>query len=129
MSSVKMVGLLVAAGACLLVAACSPNYTAPVVPPGGLLFTQVSHPITTEFEGAEPSGLHTARISRRSHFVWDILLTGISIAWEDTQLAEEARRHGFEKVEYYEHEYLRIFLVYASSDIIAHGTLRDRGSP
>jgi len=92
----------------------------PVLPPYGCLFSQISAPLTTDFEetpGAERSGSATAR------YLDPCLLCSFSfpVAFDSAAIREAAENGGIQTIHYADYEYLNILRIYQELTIRVYG--------
>lgn len=81
---------------------CGTSTQSPVRPPFGFLYTDVSYPLTTEYDQT-PVGekVQNAR-EVRTQMIWDQLLTGLAFGWGDADIGALAERNGIIEVNYVE---------------------------
>lgn len=99
----------------LMVAGCAVH--APVVPPAGLLFTNYSAPISTNFEHT-PRGSKVG-VSQTTYFRDPFL--GTSWAWSDGSVQRAARNGGLTTVNYVDYHFLSILGLIAIVNVRAYG--------
>ena len=91
-------------------------YNAPVMPPRGMLLTQFTAPITTDF-GDTPVGKVKGQAS--AHYLWTVLFP--SIAWGEAGIEEAARSQNIKTVYYAEYSYLEVLGLYARMTVKVYG--------
>ena len=109
--TIRLLAVLLAV---LLTAGCA-FWRAPVVPPGGVLFTQYRAPLTPQVSGvpvAKKVGMHT------SHYFAYFLY---SFAWDDASIDAAAKEGGLSRVYYADYEVLSILGLYARFTVRAYG--------
>lgn len=96
-------------------------YTAPVVPPNGLLFTNIKAPLTVHYDKT-PVGRDSKKYSARStKYFRDFLITGLGFAWDEAAVSTIVREGGIEKVAYADYEALCILGIYAEFTVEVYG--------
>jgi hypothetical protein len=93
-------------------------WRAPVVPPGGAIYTHYRAPLTGDVNKAPVSG-KTGRASTR--YIAYPFSRVLSIAWADASIKEAAQNGGLTRVEYADYEILQVFGVYAEFTVTVHG--------
>lgn len=116
-------GLAIAAMA-LLLGGCAAAYRSPVKPPTGFIFANIKAPLTHDFNNT-PSDASLIKYSEsKTMYVHDWLLTGISIAWDDVDVAAAAHRGGIGKVSYADYEFMNVLGFYANFKLHVYGEPR-----
>lgn len=106
------VGLLVIVALVGLVG-CAP-FRAPVVPPQGLVFSNTSAPLSTEFNQSTPASSRQGTASANS-------VLGL-VAWGDASANTAAANGGLTTINYADYKVLTIlFGVYSQFTVVAHG--------
>ena len=96
-------------------------YTAPVMPPNGLLFTNVKAPLTIHYNNT-PVGKEANKYSARStKFFRDFIFTGLSFAWDDAAISQIVREGQVDEVAYADYEALCILGIYAEFTVEVYG--------
>lgn len=118
----RAIMLVIVAAGCLSGSGCALiRFNTPVRPPLGAIFTDIKAPLTVAFNRT-PAGEATRTVSHSEIlFVHDILLTGMSIGWDDAAIARIARDGGLESVAYADYEFFQVFGVYAKFTVYVHG--------
>jgi hypothetical protein len=104
----------VVAGLCAVFAVlvgCS-WYQAPVMPPYGSLFADISAPMTVDYEGQAVAPAQ-GQASAKS-------VLGL-IAWGDCGVQTAAQNGRLSKISYCDYEYLNVLGFYQSFTVVAHG--------
>ena len=115
-----MTGLLLFA-LVLCLSGCA-RYNTVVIPPQGLLFSNIKAPISTDFENT-PAGVRTAKVSQSATYYFrDIIFTGMDFSWGDVSVDTIARMGGLNRVFFADYEYLNILGVYAHFKINVYGS-------
>ena len=94
------------------------QFTAPVQPPLGFLFTRIRAPLTVDF-GETPVG--TKRGESGTTWARDILFTGQTLGWGDASIEEAARDGDITTVRYADYEILIVLGIFARFKVIAYG--------
>ncbi len=111
--------LILAAMAVAFSSGCaSVNWSAPVQPPRGLLYTHYRAPLTAEIAGV-PTGGKTGTAS--TLYVRDILVTGQGLAWDDASIEKAAREAGIKTVHYADYEILEVLGIFGEFTVRVHG--------
>ncbi|HNT36759.1 MAG TPA: TRL domain-containing protein [bacterium] len=97
---------------------CAVVRSAPVVPPQGVLFSRTRAPLSVDFS---ETPICEKKGSASTLYVHDILLTGLSFAWDDAGIAKAAANGGLREVEYADYEMLTILGVFGRFTVHAHG--------
>jgi TRL-like protein family len=92
-------------------------YTAPVMPPQGLVYTETTAPLDI---GADETNLDNLEQGSASH----ISILGL-IAVGDCSVAEAARNGNLKKVNHLDYSYTNILFIYQNFTTIAYGTSDD----
>jgi hypothetical protein len=94
------------------------QFTAPVQPPPGFLFTSIRAPLTVDFDKT-PVGTKRGE----SSVIWarDILFTGQTVAWESAAIEEAAREGGITTVRHADYEALIVLGVFGWFKVIVYG--------
>ena len=100
---------------------CAANYVTPVKPPTGFLYSKYSAPLTVNFNNTPCDESLIKASESKTFFVHDWLLTGISVAWGDADVARVAREAGIVEIAYADHEFLNILGFYATFTINVYG--------
>lgn len=87
-------------------------YRAPVMPPYGSLFADISAPMTVDYEG-QAVAPNQGRASAKS-------VLGL-IAWGDCSVQAAAQRGGLRKIHYCDYEYMNVLGFYQSFTVVARG--------
>lgn len=98
----------------LLTTGCA-TWRAPVVPPGGLLFTQYRAPLTPQVSGVPVS----EKMGEHSTYYFAYFLN--SFAWDDASIEAAAEEGGLSKVYYADYELLNVMGIYARLTVRAYG--------
>lgn len=96
-------------------------YSTPVVPPKGLIYTNIKHPITTQYNNSPTGPLARKASESKTAFFHDYILTGFSAGWDDAKVADIARKGGIKDVSYAELEAMEILGVYAEFRVTVYG--------
>jgi len=96
---------------CFVVTGCS--YQAPVMPPGGLIFSDIAAPLDADAERQEVSGLSSGQASSMS-------ILGL-VALGDCSITAASANGGLSEVEYMDYEYFNILLAYQKFTLKAYG--------
>jgi hypothetical protein len=88
-------------------------FSAPVVPPTGLIFSEFNAPLTTEFDQTPVAGLQTGEASSTS-------ILGL-IAYGDCSLDAAAKDSQLSTVEYCDYAFYNVLGVYQKFTVLAHG--------
>ncbi|MBN1476839.1 hypothetical protein JXA47_08800 [Candidatus Sumerlaeota bacterium] len=99
---------------------CAVYHQSPVKPPPGLLFTNVTAPLTTDYRETEAFPSRRA-VHEETHYFWDVILTGLSFGWGEVDVPQIAQEHGITTVAYAEYELLSILGVYARYRVHVYG--------
>jgi len=94
-------------------------WKAPVIPPGGLIYTHYKAPLTGDVNGVQVGANKTGKATTR--YIAYPFSRILSVAWADASIKEAARNGGLTKVEYADYEGLWVFGVYAEFTVTAHG--------
>ena len=105
----------------VLLCGCGAYYNTSVVPPRGVLFSNIKAPLTTDFNDTEVQGTLIKSSKKWTYYVHDILFTGISVAWETADIPEIARKGGITEVAYADYEFLQVLGVFAQFTINVYG--------
>jgi hypothetical protein len=106
--------------ACLLTG-CAMNFTSPVRPPHGILFSQYSAPLTKNLDNTI-TGTKLTKVSQSStHYFRDIIFTGLDISWGDASIDTIARMGGLKQVYFADYELLNVLGIYAQYTINVYG--------
>jgi len=105
---------------CLLISAifASGCYTAPVKPPGGLLFTSYKAPITADFSHTSNDRELIKTSYDQTNFFWAYF---ISAAWGEVDIDEIAEKAGITDVAYADCEFLSILGIYQQFTLNVYG--------
>jgi hypothetical protein len=91
---------------------------APVRPPIGLAFANQRAPLTLDFDETRLGSKHaTASVL----YVYEPLLTSISLAWGDASLAAAAANGGISKIHYVDYEVLNVLGVFVQFTVHVYG--------
>ena len=131
----KRLLLTVAAAAPLLLGGCANSligtgppvpYDSPVIPPSGLIYSDVKHPLTAEFHATPVGGSQMA--SDKTHYFWIPLpFTGIprqlwpSFGWGENSITGIAEEGGLNEVSYAEADVMSILSVYTQMEVTVYG--------
>ena len=110
----RLVTLLI----CAQLATGCVQFTAPVQPPLGFLFTRIRAPLTVDFDET-PVG--TKRGESRVIWARDILFTLQTVAWEGAAIEEAARDGGITTVRHADYEALIVLGVFGWFKVTAYG--------
>lgn len=91
---------------------CAAWYTAPVVPPGGLIYSKISAPIDTDANTTAPGSKKGTAMSQS--------ICGL-VAWGDCSGATAAANGGLSKINHLDYEFFNILGVYSEFTTRAHG--------
>ena len=92
-----------------------------VRPPGGLIYSSQSAPVTIDFDG-NPVGSATKKVSSsQTHWFQDILLGTGSYGFDEVALEKIAREGGIEKISYVDYDLFNILGVYQRFTVNVHG--------
>ena len=97
------------------------SYQTPVMPPRGFLFSNYTAPLTVDFDNIDCSGSLIKASKSKTYYFWDFILTGMTFAWGEADIADVASEKGIEKVSFADHEFFSIFGIYATFTINVHG--------
>ncbi len=117
---IRTVSLLAVIGAAVMSGGCS-YYSTPVVPPKGLIYTHVKHPITADYNGNPTGSAVKSHRSKKIIYIHDWLLTGFSAGLDDAKVSSIAREGGISEVSYAEVEVTEILGFYAEFDVTVYG--------
>jgi hypothetical protein len=92
-------------------------YEAPVVPPQGVIFTNVRAPLTTHF-GATPTQGRVGKAS--TAYLWEPFF-GTSYAWDKADVETAMRKAGLTKVYYADHRFFSILGLFGMFTVVVHG--------
>jgi len=87
-------------------------YSAPVMPPTGLIFMNVEAPVSPAVAG-QPMGARTGRASASS-------ILGL-FAWGDASVAAAVRNGGIVEPQHIDYEFFNILLIYQKFTTVVHG--------
>ena len=94
-------------------AGCAP-YRAPVIPPQGIVFSNVSAPLSTEFNQSTP--IAPKQGTATAHSVLGL------ISWGDASTHTAAKNGSLSTINYADYQVLSIlFGVYSDFTVVAHG--------
>jgi hypothetical protein len=94
---------------------------APVKPPIGILFTEIQAPVSVDYDATVVRSEDEKRAQATCYYVHDILLTGISVGWDEVAIAKIAQDGGFEKVHYADYEFMHVLGIFAKVTISVYG--------
>ncbi len=87
-------------------------------PPEGILFTQVKGPLQVNFDST-PVGSRKGTAS--ALYVYDPIVTGLSLAWGDASIAAAARNGRLKQVNHVDYGRLSILFVFTRLTVEAYG--------
>jgi hypothetical protein len=96
----------------VLMAGCAGVYSAPVVPPGGSIYSNIGAPMDTDANATTP-GTKTGMASSES-------LLGM-VAWGDCSAATAAANGGLSKINHLDYEFMNVLGIYSKFTTRAHG--------
>src|SRR5690606_3208737 len=90
------------------------DYSAPVTPPGGLIFAHVKAPLTRDFNGnpAGPNATKSAQKEMESINLWPLFFFPTSISFGDIDIASIAEEGEITEISYADYEYFNVLYVY-----------------
>ncbi|MHC5034149.1 MAG: TRL domain-containing protein [Planctomycetota bacterium] len=94
------------------------RWQAAVKPPIGVLVTQYRAPLTANVAHV-PVCQKMGKVS--TLYVWDVLITGQDLAWDDASIDAAARQGGLSKVHYADYELMSVFGVFGQFTVRAYG--------
>ena len=97
------------------------NYETQVVPMRAGLIENFSAPLMTNFNNTNVGKGNIKATSKKTLYFHDMLLTGMSFAWDNVSIPEIARKGGIKHVTYADYEVLNILGVYAQFQINVYG--------
>lgn len=100
----------------LLLGGC---YTSPVKPPLGIIFTQVTHPVTMEFRDTPVEDDGTRMVSDKTTGFYIDLFLNAAFGESDVDLL--ARRGGLTEVHYAEGRYTNVLGIYQEVELLVYG--------
>jgi hypothetical protein len=101
------------AALCLVLVGASGCYTTPVMPPMGLIYSDVKAPLTAE---AEKPAMTEQKGEASSESVLGL------VAWGDCSLEAAARNGKLSTIEYADYEYMNVvFGIYQKFTVTTHG--------
>lgn len=118
---VKLGAGLALMAAALLMAGCAAAYVTPIKPPPGFAFAQISAPLTPNFDNTSNDPSLIKYSESKTYYVHDWILTGISIAWDEADVAAAAHRGGIGKVSYADYSFLNVLGFYATFTVHVYG--------
>ena len=95
-----------------LLGGCAGMYSAPVVPPGGWIYSNISAPIDTDANATAP-GAKSGSASTES-------LLGL-FAWGDASTTAAAANGGLSKVNSLDYDFMNVLGIYSKFTTRAHG--------
>lgn len=107
----RSLALLALLGLTVLSTGCS-YYSAPVMPPGGLFYTNIQAPVDTDVQ-SNPVGSKTGASSSTS-------ILGL-FAYGDASLASAVQNGGLSKVDHVDYEFFNLLFIYQKFTINAYG--------
>lgn len=112
-----------AAALAVLGTGCANNFVAPVRPPTGALFTQISAPIEVDFENthtkkADGTALRSG-VSKLNYL--RIPFIYLEFTWGDGSLETSAKRADIDKIYYADYEMLTVLGIFGQYEIVARG--------
>lgn len=107
----RPLALLALLGLMLSATGCS-YYSAPVMPPGGLFYTNIQAPVDTDVQ-SNPVGAKVGSSSSSS-------ILGL-FAFGDASLASAVQNGGLTKVDHVDYEFFNLLFIYQKFTINAHG--------
>lgn len=96
--------------------------SAGVRPPQGILYTNISAPLTLDYDNTPVSGQMVVREQKSTKYIHDIILTGFTVAWDDASIRKIAEESGIDKLYYADYEFTAILGMYAEFKVVLHGT-------
>ncbi len=93
-------------------------YRAPVEPPIGLLVTELSAPLTTDFHRTP---VCAKQGSVETTFFREPILTGLSFSWGEAGIREAAANGGLTSVEYADYHVTIVLGIFGKFKITAYG--------
>lgn len=91
---------------------------APVVPANGILFANISGPLTTNYR-ASPLGGKKGEAS--TFYARDPILTGMDVSWDDASIEAAAKNGGITNVQYADYHILQILGVFGKFTVTVYG--------
>lgn len=101
---------------------CASYSAAPVVPPQGWIYTNVSSPMTTDFNQT-PVGpsLKMASASKTKYFYVPFTYGILSFGWDDAEIRQIALDAGITDIAYVEHSRMMILGIYGEFGVHVYG--------
>ncbi len=95
------------------------QWTAPVQPPRGALFTGYKAPLTADVADVD---VRAGRVGTASTLYFhDPIFTGMNYAWEDAGIAAAAQDGGIARVRYADYEIMEVLGIFGRFTVVAHG--------
>ena len=109
--------LLCGALSCLSLSGCAIAYKAPVKPPLGILYSNYTVPVTTDFDGTPAT---SPKVGKASSGYILIPLFG-DFAFDDAGIKKAAANGGINKIHYAEHEFYSVLGIFGTFCTIVYG--------
>lgn len=103
-----------------VVGCVTPPITAPVVPPPGVIFTQYTAPLMTDFEYTETADARRGTASAR-YLMIPIVQNWISFTWGDASIDAAARNGNLSAINSADYQYLSVLGIYAELKVMTYG--------
>ena len=116
--AMRSVAILALVGVLIATSCGCTTFRTPVKPPTGLLFTQVSAPLSVNFD---KTPVCTKQGMAKTFYFHDPILTGMNFAWGRAGIYEAAKAAGLETVEYADYRYTMIFGIFGTFEVTAYG--------
>ncbi len=98
----------------------TPPIAAPVVPPTGIIYTQYTAPLMTDFENSEAAGSRKGSASAK-YLMIPIIQNLISFTWGDASIDAASRDGNLSKVTSADYEFFSILGIYAELTVTTYG--------
>lgn len=103
-------------GFCLIVTGCA-MVKAPVAPPAGMIFTNYSAPLSTNFQST-PKG---SRVGTSEAMYFREPFLGTTWAWGDASIQTAARNAGLTQINYADYEFLQVLGIFSKFTVRVRG--------
>lgn len=104
---------------------CGAAYKSPVIPPQGLIYTQVKAPLDYDFNATTAKNEEGRRLRKgRSHTKYifvPLLIINFDVAWGDAALGEAAKDGNLSIIHYADYEMMHVLGLYAEYRVTAYG--------
>lgn len=117
-------GLAAVAGlsATFFLGGCYAGMNAPVIPPQGMLYSNVSAPLTTNFSETPTGAAITKTAKRNTRYFYVPFTYGLlSFGWDEAAVQKIAKEGGITDIAYAEYSALNILGIYAEFTITVYG--------